>query len=58
MKNMTLTLVDHDSVVLDEWDMTDELSRALFSDFAALDDVPAVTASRIRTRLQTFEDQP
>ena len=58
MKNMTLALVDHDSVVLDEWDMTDELSRALFADFAGLEDVPAVTASRIRTRLKTFEDQP
>ncbi len=58
MKNMTLSLIDHDSIVLDEWNMIDDLSRDLFSDFAALEGVPAVTASRIRTRLKTFEDQP
>ena len=57
MRNMTLTLTDADGDVLDMWHMDDELSRALFADFAELEDMPSVTASHIRTRLATFEEK-
>ena len=56
MKEMTLTLADHDGIVLDQWCITNEIDRMLFAEFLANVELPQVTASRIRTRLETFKD--
>ena len=56
MKEMTLTLADHDGIVLDQWHITDEIDRMLFAEFLHSVELPQVTASRIRTRLETFEE--
>ena len=54
---MKIIIVDSDSIVLDEWDSSDELDLGIFALLADSDDVPDATRKLLVKELnQKFEE--